>query len=134
MSSNLAYAGSDSATFWLRPVMAITASVQPESGRIVVYNLCLIRLPTSDSVRFFQRRHGSYCAKPTRTRSGWPGQVLAKRSWSGSRPVCRNHLARCLAGRNRPLTSFPLSHSDAFFHRRPGSYCAKPARIRFGSG
>ena len=29
------HAGSDPETFWLRPVMAITASVQPESGRIV---------------------------------------------------------------------------------------------------
>ena len=28
------HAGSDPETFWLRPVMAITASVQPESGRI----------------------------------------------------------------------------------------------------
>ena len=29
------HAGSDSEAFWLRPVMAITASVLPESGRIV---------------------------------------------------------------------------------------------------
>ena len=29
------HAGSDPEAFWLRPVMAITASVQPESGRIV---------------------------------------------------------------------------------------------------
>ena len=29
------HAGPDSEAFWLRPVMAITASVQPESGRIV---------------------------------------------------------------------------------------------------
>ena len=56
--------------------MAITASVQPESGRI--------RLPASVSAPvFFQRRHGSYCAKPTRIRSGWPGQGLAKHIWSG---------------------------------------------------
>ena len=42
------------------------------------------------------------CAKPTRIRSGWPGQGLAKHIWSGSEPVCRNHLAR-----NCPATSFP---------------------------
>ena len=29
------HAGSDPEAFWLRPVMAITASVQPEMGRIV---------------------------------------------------------------------------------------------------
>ena len=29
------HAGSDPEVFWLRPVMAITASVQPESGRLV---------------------------------------------------------------------------------------------------
>ena len=84
-----------------------------------------IPLPVSDSVPFFQRRHGPYCAKPTRIRSGWPDQGLAKRIWSRSKPVCRNHLARLLAGRNRPATGFPLSDSVPFFHRRPGSYCAK---------
>ena len=29
------HAGSDPEAFWFRPVMAITASVQPESGRVV---------------------------------------------------------------------------------------------------
>ena len=29
------HAGSDPEAFWLRPVIAVTASVQPESGRIV---------------------------------------------------------------------------------------------------
>ena len=67
-----------------------------------------IPLPVSDSVPFFQRRHGPYCAKPTRIRSGWPDQGLAKRIWSRSKPVCRNHRARFLAGRNRPATGFPL--------------------------
>ena len=33
--------------------------------------------------------------------------------------VCRNHLVRFLAGRNLPATSFPLSDSVPFFHRRP---------------
>ena len=51
----------------------------------------LIPLPASDSVPFFQRRLGSYCAKPARIRYGLPGQVLAKRIRSGSKPVCKNH-------------------------------------------
>ena len=42
----------------------------------------LVPLPASDSVPFFQRRPGSYCAKPTRIRYGLPGQVLAKLIWS----------------------------------------------------
>ena len=93
-------------------------------GRTV--KLCRIRLPTSVSAPFFQRRHGSYCAKPTRIRSGWPGQGLAKRIRSGSKPVCRNHRPRFLGGRNRAATSFPLSDSVPIIHRRPGSYCSKP--------
>ena len=47
----------------------------------------------SDSVPFFQRRPGSYCAKPSRIRSEWPGEVLAKRIWSRSKSVCKNHRA-----------------------------------------
>ena len=71
--------------------------------------------------------------KTGRFRSGGPGLVMAKRILSGSKPVCQNHRARFLAGRNQPSTSFSLSDSAAFFHRRPGSYFAKPVRIRFGS-
>ena len=33
-----------------------------------------------------------------------------------------------------PTTSFPLSDLVLFFRRRPGKYCAKPARIQFNSG
>ena len=73
-----------------------------------------IRLPASFSVPFFQRRHGTYCAKPTRIRYRWPGQGLATLIWSESKPVCRFQ-----AGRNRPATSFPLLKSVPFFHRRP---------------
>ena len=94
---------------------------------------CRIRLLASDSVPFFQRGPGSYCAKPARIRSGWPGQVWAKRIWSGSKPGCTNHPARFLAEPNRSATSFLLSDSVAFFHRRPGSFCAQAARIYFGS-
>ena len=73
------HARSDSEAFWLWPVMAITASMQPESG--------WIRLPASNSVQFFQKRPGSCHAKPAQIRSGWPGHVLAKHIWSGSKPV-----------------------------------------------
>ena len=108
------HAGSNPEAFWLRPVMAIMASVQPESGR----SISRIRLPASVSAPFFQRRRGSHCAKSTRIRSGWPGQGLATRIWSGSK-LCRNHRARFLARRNQPATSFPLSDSVPLFHRRP---------------
>ena len=40
----------------------------------------------------------NYCAKPARIRFRFwltvSGQVLAKRIWSGSKPVCKDHLAR----------------------------------------
>ena len=104
------------------------------AARIRPDHICLIQLSASDSVPFFQRWHGSYCAKPTQIQSGWPGQGLAKCMWSGSKPVCRNHWAWFMAGYNWPATSLPLSDSVAFFHRCPRSYHAKPARIWFNSG
>ena len=52
------------------------------AARIWPDRVCLIQLPASDSVPFF-KRHGSYCAEPTRIRSGWPGQGLAKKNASG---------------------------------------------------
>ena len=52
--------------------MAITASVH--AARIGPDSIFRIRLPASVSDPFFQRRHES---------SGWPGQGLAKRLWSG---------------------------------------------------
>ena len=128
----------------LWPLQPVCSQNQPGS-----YNLCQIRLPASVSVPFFPRRHGSYCAKPTRIRSGWPGQGLAKRIWSGSKPVCRNHLARFLAGRNRPATSFPLLASvpdrssthlpdnDNIAQNQPGSDLVLVDCVRFwpnGSG
>ena len=84
------------------------ARIRPES-------ISQIQLPTSVSALFFQRRHGSYCAKPPQIRSGWPGQGLAKHTWSGSKLVCRNHRAQFLAGCNWPATRFPLSDSVPFF-------------------
>ena len=55
-------------------------------------------------------------------------QGLAKCIWSGSKSMCRNHLAWFLAGCYRPATSFPFSDSVPFFHRWPGSYCAKTSQ------
>ena len=94
---------------------------------------------------FFQRRHGSYCAKPTCIRSGWPGQGLAKRNWSGRRLVCRNHLARFLAERNRPATislfqtqfRFSTGVPDNIVQSQPGSDLVLVNYVRFwpnGSG
>ena len=117
------HAGFDREAFWLRPVMAVMASYGRYGQRVARIGpdrTCHIRLPAAVTVPFFQRRPGSYCAKPTRIRSGWPGRSLVKRIWSGSRLVYRNHLARFLAGGNRPATSFPLSDSVPYFHRRPG--------------
>ena len=104
------------------------------AARTGLDHICQIQLLASISVPFFQRKPRPYCAKPTLIRSGQPGQVLAKCNWSESKLVCKTHQARFLAECNRPATSSPLSVSVAFFHRGPGSYCAKPARIWFGSG
>ena len=106
------------------------------AARIGPDRVCLVRLPASVSNLYFQRRHGSYCTvtKPTRIRSGWPCQGLAKWIWFRSKSVCRNHRAWFWGERNRPATSFSISGSVASIHRRPGWYCEKPARIRFSSG
>ena len=83
--------------------------------------------------RFLKRRHGWYCTKSTRVRSGWPCQSLAKGIWSGSKLVCKNQgTSFWQSWCNQPATTFPLYDSVAIIHRRPRSYCAKPAWI--GSG
>ena len=104
------HAGSDydPEAFWLRPVMAFTASVQPESGRIYMPDL---NFPHPFQLHFSKEGmdHTS-CAKPTRIRSEWPGQGLAKRIWSRSKLLCRNHRDRFLAGRNGllPVSDFRI--------------------------
>ena len=109
------HAASNPEVFWLQPVMAITTSMQPESGRIVYAGS---NFPHPFQLRFFQRKH-SYCTKPTRIWSWWPSQGLAKQIWFGSKLVCRNHHARFLAGCNWPTASFRLLNSVPFLHRRP---------------
>ena len=69
--------------------------------------------PTS-RIRFgsvFQRRLGSqfYCAKPGRVRSGSPVPGFAKRIWSRSKPVCKNHRARFWQDTAGQLPVSPLS-------------------------
>ena len=65
-------------------------------------------------------------------------RVLAKLIWSGSKPVCRNHRAWFLAGRNRPAT---VSHFWTRFHsstdvpdniiqNQPGSDLVLADRVR----
>ena len=131
------HAGSDPEEFWLRLVVAITASVQPESARIVY--------ATSDFPHPFQFRFSeegmdhTVQDRPGSSLDGlvkvwpnldglvkvWPnldGLVKVGPNASGpeAKPVYRNHRARFLAGCNRPATSFPLSDSVRFVHRRPG--------------
>ena len=106
-------AGSDPEAFRLRPVMAITAA---GAGSYMPDPISRIRFSS-----FFSKelRHGPYFAKPTRIRSGRPGQGLAKRItfWSESKPVYRNHWVRFLAGRIGPV---PASHFQTRF--RPSTY------------
>ena len=45
------------------------------AARIGPDNICRIRRPANVSASFFQRRHGSYDAKPTRIRCGWPDPI-----------------------------------------------------------
>ena len=83
------------------------------AARIGPDRICGIRLLACDSVPFFQRRPGSYCAAPVRIRSGWPHQVLAKRIWSGSKPVCKNRRAQFWQNANGPP---PVSHFQTRLH------------------
>ena len=89
------------------------------AARIGPDRICRIPLPVSVSVPFFQRRHGPCCAKPTRILSGWPGQGLAKQIWSGSKPVCRNHLT--VSHFQTQFRSFATDVSDNAVPNQPGS-------------
>ena len=110
----------------LRPVMAITASVQPELDR------------TTSRIQFgsvfFQRRPGSRCAKPTRIRSGWPGQVLVKRIWSRSKPVWKNHRAPVPSRTQPAYCQFSIFRLGCVLLLTARITLCKtnPERIRFG--
>ena len=123
--------------------MATMASVRPESGRIVYAGSDFshpfqLRFSKEGVDHTVQNRPGSYL--------DLPGQGLAKRIWSESKPVCRNHLVRFPAGCNRfAAASFPLSDSVPFFtdvpdtnvQNQPGSDLVLADCVRFwpnGSG
>ena len=107
---NYIHARSHLEAFWLQPVVAITASVQPGSGQIVYAR--------SDFPHPFQLhgRHGSYGAELTQIQSGRPGQGLAK-------CICLE-ASRCAGiiwpGFSQDATGpLPVSHLVLFFRRRP---------------
>ena len=63
------------------------AGAQEPSGPVLIeHNRPATSFPLSDSVAFFHRQTGSYCAKPVEIRfgSGRLGQVLAEGIRSGS--------------------------------------------------
>ena len=97
--------------------MAVTASVQPESGRIVNAKFDFLhpfrfRFSTEGMDHIVQNRPGS----------DLDGLVRAGQNISGL------EVSWCAGitgpgfwqGRNRPATSSPLSDSVSFFHRHPG--------------
>ena len=110
------HAGSDPETFCLQPVMAITASVQPESGRIMY---ALSNCPNQIQFRFSKEGMNH------NVQNG-PGSVMVSwsRFWSNASGL---EASRC-AGIFWPsfwqdaTSPLPISHFQTrFFHRRPGS-------------
>ena len=87
-------------------------------------SLSVICKPTSEDIK--QHNRTIWMA--------WSG-FGQKRIWSRSKPVCKNHRVRFWQNATGPL---PVSHfqtrlrstTDGLDH----NYCAKPARIRLGSG
>ena len=97
--------------------MAITASYGrygQRAARLGPDGICLTRLPASVSVPFFQRRHGSYCAKPTRIWCGWPGQGLAKLLWSGRKQAGVQQSSGPVSGRTQSDPACLLGLHSAF--------------------
>ena len=117
--------------FWLNDLVWKQAGVQKSSCLVWrnATSMLATSFPLSDSDAFFHRRPGSYCAKPAWIQFGFGYMHLV---WKQA--GVQESSGLILAERNQPTTSFPSSDSVAFFHRRPGSHCAKPAWIQFGSG
>ena len=93
-----------------------------------------------DPTSTHQIRFGSSKEDMDYTVQNWPGSDL-----DGLVRISPNasglEASRCAgiigpgSGKRQPAaTSFQLSDATAFFHRRPGSYFTKPARIRYSSG
>ena len=120
MASYSKHTGSDSEAFWLRSVMSITSSVQPESSRIVYARSDFPHPILPKKARIILCKIGPdpiwmACSAP---------EASGVQESSGRFP------AEC----NRRATNFPFSASVVFFHRRPESCCGKQALVRFGFG
>ena len=116
----------------------VTASMQP--ARIRLDRMCWIQLPVFNLVSFFQRRRGSYRAKPTLMQSGRPGQVLAKGILSRSKPLCTNYWARFWQNAPCPLSGSHFQtrlwsstdDPDHIVQNQPGSDSVLANCVRFG--
>jgi len=110
--------------------MAITASVQPESARMVYTRsiLCQIRLPASVSVPFFQRRHGSYFVKPTRIRCGWSKSVFGQTHLDWKQAGAGIIGPGFWQDATGPLPVFPLSDSVPFLPQTSRIILCKTSR------
>ena len=115
-------AGSDPEAFWLRPGMAVTASVQPESGRIVYAG--------SDFPRLFQLSF----PKNVQNRPGSDLDVLV-RVWPNTSSLEASRCAGIIGpGFWQDATGpLPVSHFQTRF-RSSTDVPDNPARIRFSSG
>ena len=126
---------------WKRLVTASYGHYGQSAARIGPDRICQIRLPASVSAPvffflFFQRRHGSYRADPTR----YPIWM----AWSGFGPNTSGLEARRCAGIIWPgfwqahpaCYQFPICRLGFVLPQasRIIIYCSKPARIRFSSG
>ena len=90
------HAGSNPEVFWLRPVMTIAASVQPESCRIVYAGSDFSHPFQLHFFIFFSKKAWIILCKndPDQKWMAWSGFVQTH--LVGSKLVCRNHLADCV--------------------------------------
>ena len=108
--------------------MAITVSMQPESGWIVYAGWDFLH-----PIQFCSSKEGLDYIMQNWPRSNLDGLVRFQPNTS----VCKNHWAQLtavLVECNWPATSFPLSDLVVFLHGWPRLYYAKPPWIQVGSG
>ena len=91
----------------------------------------LYMLDPSSCIQFssvFPKKAQIILCKTSRILAGWPGQVLAKQIWSGS----KNHLAQFC---EMPTGLQPISHFQTQLHSSTEglhhNYCAEPTQIWF---
>ena len=151
------HTGSDPEGFWLRPVMAITASVQPESGRIVYAGSDFphpfqLGFSKEGVDRIVQNRPGSDLDGLVRVwpnasspEASWCVGIIGPTSWFRSstdvpdntvqnQPISDLVLADCV--RFWPNGSGPEASRCARIIRPASGQCfpADPDRMRIGSG